>query len=178
MSTAIEATETKHPLRAIGEYLISLSEAPEAAPELAAALPLPVGAEYLAQTSRDVSLSRLAAIAYEQRRRRTRFLPSDLFAEPAWDLLLDLFIASVSERSISVISACLASSVPETTALRWIALLIDRGLVERRSDAADKRRHYLSLSADGFRAMRSYFEWVDGDAKAPLSAKRLARAAK
>jgi hypothetical protein len=172
VSTTIRDTETNYQLRTIGEYLIRLSEAPEAGVELATALPLPVGADYLTHTTRDAPLGRLAAVAYEQRRRRERFLPPDLFGEPAWDILLDLFIAGVTEREISVSSACLASAVPETTALRWIGELVERGLVKRRSDVVDKRRHFLSLSENGFRAMRGYFDWVDMHKGAQSSQKR------
>jgi hypothetical protein len=45
-------------------------------------------------------LSRLARNAYKDRRRRDRLFGPDLFAEPAWDMLLDL-LASRSEGVIS-----------------------------------------------------------------------------
>ncbi len=61
---------------------------------------------------------------YRKRRLRERMFGNpDLFADPAWDILIDLFIASEEGRKISVSSACIASAVPTTTALRWIKIL-------------------------------------------------------
>jgi DNA-binding MarR family transcriptional regulator len=88
-----------------------------------------------------------------QRRNRTRHFDADLFGEPAWDLLLDLALARIESRHISVTSACIASGVPATTALRYIGRLIDRGLVVREGDPSDRRRQWLSLSDDAFARM-------------------------
>lgn len=100
----------------------------------------------------------LARQAYEDRRRRTKIFQSeDLFGEPAWDILLDLFIAAKERRRVSVTSACIGSAVPSTTALRWIALLERQGLLMREADPADARRVYLKLSPCGYAAMLEYF---------------------
>ncbi len=55
-----------------------------------------------------------------QRQLRARFFDGELFADPAWDMLLDLTAARVEARRVSVTSLCIASGVPPTTALRWI----------------------------------------------------------
>lgn len=52
------------------------------------------------------------------RRLRDRFFQHDLFAEPAWDILLDLKAASLEGQQVSVSSRCIAAAVPPTTALR------------------------------------------------------------
>src|SRR5690242_2157665 len=62
------------------------------------------------------------------RRMRTFFLSSDLFAEPAWDMLLELFHAELSHRRVAVKHLCAAAAVPATTALRWLTTLVDEGL--------------------------------------------------
>src|SRR5690606_24209072 len=62
------------------------------------------------------------------RRLRDEFLPGDLFADPAWDMLLDLFAARLEQERVSVSSLCIASAVPPTTALRWIRTLTEKGL--------------------------------------------------
>src|SRR5688500_844664 len=78
----------------------------------------------------DSVLVELARQIYSARRKRSVLTEWDeLFGEPAWDMLLDLFIAAHENRGVSVTSACLASSVPETTALRWLQLLENKGLV-------------------------------------------------
>lgn len=100
----------------------------------------------------------LARQTYEDRRRRTKIFQSEeLFGEPAWDILLDLFIAAKERRRVSVTSACIGSAVPSTTALRWIAILEKQGLLMREADPGDARRVYVKLSARGYAAMLQYF---------------------
>lgn len=100
----------------------------------------------------------LARQTYEDRRRRAKIFHSeDLFGEPAWDILLDLFIAAKERRRVSVTSACIGSAVPSTTALRWITILEKNGLLVREADPGDARRVYVKLSASGYAAMLEYF---------------------
>lgn len=100
----------------------------------------------------------LARQNYVDRRRRTKIFKSeDLFGEPAWDILLDLFIAAKERRRVSVTSACIGSAVPSTTALRWITILEKQELLVREADPADARRVYVKLSARGYAAMLEYF---------------------
>ncbi len=96
----------------------------------------------------------------DARRARARFLPVDLFGEPAWDLLLDLFIAGEEGKPISITSACIASGVPSTTALRWIGVLDERGLISRDPDPEDGRRIYVSLTEAARAAMLHWLEVV------------------
>lgn len=96
---------------------------------------------------------------YRKRRvREQMFGNSDLFADPAWDLLIDLFIAGEEGTQISVSSACIAAAVPGTTALRWINVLESRGYVSRFNDPLDARRINLSLSPTATERMRTYFD--------------------
>ena len=90
------------------------------------------------------------------RRMRAQFFADELFADPAWDMLLDLYAAQLEDRRVSVSSLCIAAAVPPTTALRWIGTLHDAGLFERRADPSDRRRVYVALSTKGLRAMREY----------------------
>lgn len=91
------------------------------------------------------------------RRDRARFLPPDLFADPAWDVLLDLTAARLEARLTPVSSLCIAADVPTTTALRWIRSLSDAGLIVRRSDPSDARRSHVELSDAAADAM---FGWL------------------
>lgn len=100
----------------------------------------------------------LARQTYDDRRRRNKIFQSDeLFGEPAWDILLDLFIAAKERRRVSVTSACIGSAVPSTTALRWISILERRALLTREADPGDARRVYVRLSPSGYEAMLQYF---------------------
>jgi DNA-binding MarR family transcriptional regulator len=91
------------------------------------------------------------------RRLRANFFESDLFADPAWDMLLDLFQAEISQLRVPVSSLCIAAAVPPTTALRWIKTMTDKGIFVRRSDPRDARRVFVELSEDASIAMRRYF---------------------
>ena len=99
------------------------------------------------------SLATQAKARYAARRHRDRAFGAhpNLFADPAWDIMLDLCAAQHDGRAVSVSSACIAASVAPTTALRWIATLEGRGLVERTADDRDGRRHFLKLSIEGLR---------------------------
>lgn len=102
------------------------------------------------------------------RDQRGRFFPGYLFADPAWDMLIDLYAAKLAQHRVSVSSLCIASNVPATTALRWINALEAEGLVVRTSDNSDKRRHFVSLTEPGLRAMDGYFASVSGSRPATV----------
>nr|WP_298897091.1 winged helix DNA-binding protein [uncultured Altererythrobacter sp.] len=95
-----------------------------------------------------------------RRQARARFFDGDLFADPAWDMLLDLTAAYAEHRRVSVTSLCIASGVPTTTALRWVRQMTDAGLFERVKDSSDKRRAFVSLSDNARGAMAAYFASV------------------
>jgi DNA-binding MarR family transcriptional regulator len=105
------------------------------------------------------SLSASARLRYylRQRRRRNQLFAADLFADPAWDILLDLFASELDARPVSISDACLASGVPQTTALRWIQNLERAGHLHRMPSETDGRRVYLILSA---RSRRIVADWV------------------
>lgn len=91
------------------------------------------------------------------RRLRTRYFPEDLFADPAWDMLLDLLQAEIAQLRVPVSSLCIAAAVPATTALRWLKGMTDKGIFVRRADPHDGRRVFVELSRDASIAMRRYF---------------------
>lgn len=92
------------------------------------------------------------------RRRRERYFPPDMFADPAWDMLLDLYLNRLNGNVVSVSSLCIASAIPATTALRWIKSMTDNGYFERSADPDDGRRIYVHLSAMALEKMNGYFE--------------------
>ncbi|CAO3378015.1 response regulator [Azospirillum argentinense] len=105
------------------------------------------------------SLGILTAIR-RKRAAREKFFPKGLFEDPCWDMLLDLMINHLQGRRISVSSLCIASGVAQTTALRRITDLHDRGLVRRIADDKDGRRVFIELTEDGVAAMERYVETV------------------
>ena len=106
----------------------------------------------------DVRWLRNARRLYRDRRsREVLFGDEALFGEPAWDLLLDLFIAAKERKRVPVTSACIGAAVPTTTALRWLSLMEERGLILREADPTDARRIFVRLSADAYAKMVAYF---------------------
>ncbi|MCZ8369548.1 MAG: MarR family transcriptional regulator [Porphyrobacter sp.] len=100
--------------------------------------------------------------AYALRRKRTVIFGNpDLFGEPAWDILLDLYIAHGEGKQVSVSSACIGSAAPPTTGPRWLGVLADEGLVMREADADDHRRVLVRLTPAGQAAMDRFSEAAD-----------------
>lgn len=92
----------------------------------------------------------------EQRRLRRRFLPEELFHEPAWDMLLALYVAWQDRQVMNVKTLVSRADAPVTTSQRWIEHLAKLGLVTRVVDPVDRRRIEVSLSDDGRRAIEAY----------------------
>lgn len=107
---------------------------------------------------------RLVRKIIRQRQLRARFLEGDLFADPAWDMLLDLTAARVEHVRVSVTSLCIASGVPPTTALRWIGQMTDAGLLQRVDDETDRRRAFITLTDKAADAMARYFSELGASA--------------
>lgn len=117
-----------------------------------------------AKPSREEFLA-IAVQRYQERRRRTALLgdPS-LFGEPAWDILLDLYIAYAKGLPVSVSSACIGSAVPSTTGLRWLGILQEEGLIVREHDPRDQRRILVRLSNDGVQRMERFLREIHAGA--------------
>lgn len=97
-----------------------------------------------------------AEAIYRDRQRRAKYLPAIPFAEPAWDMLLDLYFRTCRHERVSISNACTASGVPSATALRWIDILVDSNLVVREADAVDRRRIWLKPTDECMIQLKSY----------------------
>lgn len=89
---------------------------------------------------------------------RADFFNENLFADPAWDMLLSLYSAELEQKRIAISRLSLASGVPATTALRWINALHKEGMIVRHPDPIDGRRIFVALSVEGSRSIRAYFD--------------------
>jgi DNA-binding MarR family transcriptional regulator len=98
---------------------------------------------------------------FQNRRDRERhFGDRAIFGEPAWDILLDLYIHQAREDEVSVKSASLGSGAPATTALRWLNLLEEQGLLCSSEDPTDQRRRFVRLTPEGYESMTRYLEAI------------------
>ena len=103
----------------IASTLARLSTGPSAAPPA-------IEAAASAATRRQVSAETVRSVI-RARRLRARYFPEELFADPAWDMLLDLFQAEIAQLRVPVSSLCIAAAVPATTALRWLKTMVSEG---------------------------------------------------
>jgi DNA-binding MarR family transcriptional regulator len=128
---------------------------------LSAASPAPVGQlqKPVGEDVPDVPVETVRSVI-RARRLRSQFFAEELFADPAWDMLLDLFQAEIAQLRVPVSSLCIAAAVPATTALRWLKSMTDRRLFVRRPDPHDGRRVFVELSPEASTAMRRYFAAV------------------
>ena len=170
----------------IADRIDRISHAPGATPAAAAANPTGVPAEpgaFRFDTARpgansaDDATDRLVRTArpalpdprlirriIRQRQLRARFFDGDLFADPAWDMLLDLTAARAEHSRVSVTSLCIASGVPPTTALRWIGQMTEAGLLQRVEDETDRRRAFITLTDKAVDAMARFFAELNANA--------------
>ena len=94
--------------------------------------------------------------AIRGRRMRDAFFGQNLFEDPAWDMLLDLYAAHLEGARVSVSSLCIAAAVAPTTALRWIGKLTEAELFERQPDPDDRRRAFMALTTKALGGMDAY----------------------
>jgi DNA-binding MarR family transcriptional regulator len=92
----------------------------------------------------------LARAILKQRRAREKMFPDVSFGEPAWDMLLDLYVATGERRHLSISSLAIAAVVPPTTALRHMNALLAAGHVNRSPDPNDGRRCFVRLGREAF----------------------------
>ncbi len=108
-----------------------------------------------------------SALANAQKASRRRLLrrqlvgAHELFGEPAWDMLIDLFIHEGEAKAVSTSSLCIASGLPMSSALRLLQRLCDFGLVTREADRHDGRRNFIRLAPGLRQRLTAYFEGGD-----------------
>ncbi|HWT31290.1 MAG TPA: hypothetical protein VN240_09735 [Propylenella sp.] len=96
---------------------------------------------------------------YGERRQRDRYFGIDLFGEPAWDILLDLYISRCEGRTVSTKRACIGAATTASTAIRWLRRLEEAKLVRRRAAASGGDRVTLvEITPDAFERMTACLE--------------------
>ncbi|MCW1429922.1 hypothetical protein [Novosphingobium sp. JCM 18896] len=100
----------------------------------------------------------IAEWLYRSRQERPGVEDTRLFGEPAWDMLLDLYVHQAKGLSTSITGACIGSHAPPTTALRYVELLHDQGWIEKIPDESDRRRSFLALTPTATRRLDRHFD--------------------
>lgn len=105
------------------------------------------------------SAARFAQVqaAKRERARRAVYLPSELFTEPAWDILLEMYSLELVARPVTESLLTERSNVPPTTAIRWMKMLEVASLIVRTLDPDNPADVRVLLTSKGRAAMDGYF---------------------
>lgn len=137
--------------------------------------PVTAGADPALRTpppgARNATAIALAEAVLRSRERRSSFLEGDLLFDPVWAMLLDIFCATLRGKQLSVSAVLIGSGVPDTTALRYLRVLEERGYVARVADETDRRRSFVKMSVHTFEGMMDYFAALEEDTTAILPPK-------
>lgn len=138
-------TEMQRLSRLIDDPVEAGDAARRAPDQLALIKPAPVGTASAAELSTPALAAHIRDLLRKEARRRG-IGGGEVFGDPAWEMLLDLMLAKIEGRRVSVSSACIASGAPMSTALRLVGRLVDEGVLCKQPDVTDRRRHFLAIN--------------------------------
>ena len=102
-----------------------------------------------ANPSRRDELVDRARTVLHTRRLRVRHFNRVMFAEPAWDILLLLYLAESSEGRQTIGQLATLIETPLTTVLRWVGYLEKEHLIQRIDHPTDRRIVFVRLTDKG-----------------------------
>jgi len=109
--------------------------------------------------ARESRLQTATRLSDERRKRSQHFADSELFLEPAWDILLYLFQVQSKGEEAKIEGVALASGLSTTSALRWFEMLESKKLVfAYKQQEEDREQIYLRLSPKGLIEMAAYLD--------------------
>ncbi len=101
-----------------------------------------------------------ARFLLDARQGRLEHFSPAMFGEPAWDLLLALYVTEPDVPAPPVSSLAKIAGIAVTTAFRWIDYLEEKRLIERRRSSADGRALTIALSEGGRARLEGYLAGV------------------
>jgi DNA repair protein RadC len=105
----------------------------------------------------DLALTNAKRTARRRLLRRQIVGSKKYLGEPAWDMLIDLFIQHCEEKKTSTGDLCVSSELPLSTALRLVQRMCDDGLIHKVADTSDGRRQIVELDPDLAWRLLAYF---------------------
>ena len=105
-------------------------------------------------TQPDELLAVVAQRIARLRKKKASLFDPGIFSEPAWDMMLDLFVEEAMGRDVPLTSVAVASRVPLTTALRYLKVMEGQQLVRRFPHSKDGRVSHVRLTEDALVRMR------------------------
>lgn len=98
-------------------------------------------------------LRRIACRILEFRRSRATFLNAAMLGEPAYEMLLCLYVSEGAGDPMTPARLAELTDVPHSSALRWIDYLVDKELVTREAHPSDRRATVIDLTPKGKQAL-------------------------
>ena len=89
--------------------------------------------------------------------RRQLIGSQELFGEPAWEILLDVFVHECRGKPLAITSTCATAGIPMSSGLRLIQKLCEADILRRVPDPYDGRRFFIRLQPAAHDRMRAYF---------------------
>lgn len=97
-----------------------------------------------------------------QRRQRQELLGPELASEPAWTMLLALFVAYEESKPASVTQLSAAAGTPPATALRWLATLASERKIRWGAATRSPDGDAIELAPDVADQLRDLFRaWAE-----------------
>jgi len=93
---------------------------------------------------------------YAERRRRDSLFPDGLFGEPAWDLLLAMFVARDRNQPMILCKAYRAAGVTDTTGRRLLDRMEADGLITRRRAPRSRKMRIVELTDLAIERLNDY----------------------
>jgi DNA-binding MarR family transcriptional regulator len=137
-----------------GEAAVTLSQRDRK--DAARLLSLLLGDGNAEERREDMNLVRVAEAVLEDRRRRSEIFNPAMFGEPAWELLLTLFVMDEQGPRLTIGRLSQAAGAKLTTALRWLEYLEDQDLIRREQHPNDARTAFIQLTDKAREALRVY----------------------
>lgn len=107
------------------------------------------------QREDEENLLKAARSIVEMQKLRRRYFPAAMFGEPAWDILLALYLAPAkSERTIDRLAS--SSGAPLSTAIRWLRYLEAENLVMLDTNGHDPAQKQVHLTDKAYDSLRLF----------------------
>lgn len=104
------------------------------------------------------SYLKVARDTLEYRRRRYRYFPRGMLGEPAFDIMLCLYVAESEQRHVTHTMIAEMAEVPSSSAHRWIDFLVGKRFLDRAKHPFDSRATVLMLTPEGRKSLQSLFD--------------------
>jgi DNA-binding MarR family transcriptional regulator len=101
--------------------------------------------------------------ALKAEQERAQLFGADMFPNPGWAILLHLFVSGAEGRHVNSAGLCAPAGVPETVALRHLAVLVAAKLVRRQPHHSSADSIYLALTPEGKKRLCDYFSRAPRD---------------